>query len=592
MVRYRRFILLVWVAFLWAACTPRQFPAARVVSPTTDVEYLSSAALEGRYPGTDGDSLAADYIRQSFRNMGLQWMSDNGFQPFSLVTSVTLGDSNLMVVNGEQRLPGKAFLPYSFSSLSFFAGEVVFAGYGFDIHQDSLVWNDFEGVDVSGKWVLLLKGDPEPEQQESLFEPYSGERAKVLAALDHGAAGVLFTGGPAFNEQDQLQDIFFDKNSSSYPVPVFQITRALADQILSSAGKDVAALEGELNRERRPHSLVTGSRVEARADVRPSTVVTRNVVAFLPGKDPALRNEYIVVGAHYDHLGWGGPGSGSRRSDTTAIHYGADDNASGVAAVLETARQAVAAGGTRRSLVFAAFGAEEMGLIGSRHLAENPPFDLKKTTAMFNFDMVGRLDTLSKGLSISGTQTSAESEEMLARLNPGFNLALTGDGFGPSDHASFYMQNIPVFYFTTGAHGDYHTPGDTFDKINTSGIGSIAAYAWALVQETGNRDEMLSFREAGAKMKRSRGGRFKVTLGIMPDFAGLEKNGLRVDAVTSGKPADLGGIHKGDIITSIDGKAVGNIYDYMNRLKSFTEGQTISVDVLRNGEHKVLIIQL
>lgn len=590
--RYLVLALVVVLGMVLGACTPKQFPAAKTASPAADVAYLSAAALEGRFPGTRGDSLAAQYIRDKMQAAGLRLLYGEGFQPFTLVSSVTLGDSNLMTVNGKELKASTDFLPYSFSSLVPFSGEVVFAGYGFDIRHDSLTWNDYAGVDVRGKWVLLLKGDPEADQSESIFEAYSGERAKVLTAMDHGAAGVLFTGGPAYNEQDQLQDLYYDKNSSSYPVPVFQVTRAVAEVMLASSGKGVAALEEELNHTRRPVSLVTGGRVTACADVHPATVVTRNVAALLPGSDERLREEYIVVGAHYDHLGWGGAGSGSRTPDTAAVHYGADDNASGVAAVLEIARLAASGKPPRRSVVFAAFGAEEMGLVGSRTFTENPPIDLKKTTAMFNFDMVGRLDTLTKALSISGTQTATESEEMLRRLNTGFDLAFSGEGFGPSDHASFYMLDIPVFFFSTGAHADYHTPADSFDKINSAGISSVAQYAWQVISEVANREEMLAFREAGAKVKRSRHGRFKVTLGVMPDFAGLEKNGLRVDAVTGGKPADLGGMHKGDIITAIDGKPVGNIYDYMNRLKEFSAGQTISVDVLRNGEHKVLIIQL
>ncbi len=333
-------------------------------------------------------------------------------------------------------------------------------------------------------------------------------------------------------------------------------------------------------------------KVSARADVELKEARTTNVVAMVPGNDPQLRDEYIVFGAHYDHLGWGGPGSGTRAVDTVAIHAGADDNASGVATVIELAKRAVREKNNRRSLIFIAFGAEEMGLIGSKNFTANAPVDLKKIKAMFNFDMVGRLDSVSNALSISGTMTSLESEEILSRLNPGFSLAFSGEGFGPSDHAAFYMENIPVFFFSTGAHADYHTPGDISEKINYDGITRVADYAWKVASEITNRDESLSFREAGSKMQRSRGGRFKVTLGVMPDYAGLEKHGMRVDAVTKDKPAYKGGMLKGDIITAIDGKPVGNIYDYMNRLKSFSVGQTISVDILRGNEQKVLIIQL
>jgi aminopeptidase YwaD len=245
----------------------------------------------------------------------------------------------------------------------------------------------------------------------------------------------------------------------------------------------------------------------------------------------------------------------------------------------------------RRSIVFVAFGAEEMGLIGSKTFTGTPPFDLKKTVAMLNFDMVGRLDT-SNDLSIGGTKTALESEELLNRNNHQFKLAFSGEGVGPSDHASFYLQNIPVFFISTGAHTDYHTPGDIAEKINFTGIRDITNYTFPLIREIANRDQPLTFQEAGSKIQRSRGGRYKVTLGIMPDYAGMEKRGMRIDAVTKGKPAEKAGMLKGDIITAIDGKTVGNIYDYMNRLQTLKEGQMISIDVLRNGNPLVLIVQL
>ena len=195
-------------------------------------------------------------------------------------------------------------------------------------------------------------------------------------------------------------------------------------------------------------------------------------------------------------------------------------------------------------------------------------------------------------MSIGGTKTSKETEQILNDLNPGFSLSLSGEGVGPSDHASFYLQNIPVFFISTGAHSDYHTPQDDIDLINFEGAKEVMDYAHKLVSEVANRSEKLTFQEAGAKFQRSRGGRFKVTLGVMPDFAGLEKRGMRIDGVTKGKPAHKGGMLKGDIITAIEGKKVGNIYEYMNRLKTLEAGQTITVDVLREDKPTVLIIQL
>lgn len=556
------------------------------------IQYLASEKLEGRRAGEKGDSLAAEYIRNQFNNAGLELIYDNGFQPFSLVSSVEIGNDNLLSFSDNNYLVSTDFLPYSFTANKKVSASVAFAGYGFSIDQDSLLWNDYKSLDVKGKWVLLLKGDPEIDKQESKFAAFSENRAKVLTAQDNGAAGVLLVAGPHFSEKDELQGLFYDKNSSTYSIPVLQITRKVADSILYKTGKTIEHLEERINQSMKPVVFQTDVNVSGKADVIQRTATSRNVVAILRGNDPALKNEYIVVGAHYDHLGMGGPGSGSRALDTIAVHYGADDNASGVAAIIEMAFKAAELKNNRRSLIFAAFGAEEMGLIGSTSFTANPPVDLNKVVAMFNFDMVGRLDTISRAISIGGSQTSLETEEILNRLGNGFTLSLSPEGSGPSDHAAFYMQNIPVFFVSTGAHPDYHTPDDVTEKINYEGISEIVGYIWNVTSEVSNRDNALTFQESGSKMRRSRGGRLKVTLGVMPDFAGQEKSGLRIDAVTKGKPASQAGMQKGDIITAINGNPVGNIYDYMNRLNTLEEGQTISIDLMRDGKPQVLIVQL
>jgi Zn-dependent M28 family amino/carboxypeptidase len=316
------------------------------------------------------------------------------------------------------------------------------------------------------------------------------------------------------------------------------------------------------------------------------------VVALLPGTDSNLKNEYVVVGAHFDHLGMGGPGSGSRATDTLAVHNGADDNASGVAAVIQLAEKLASEKKNKRSIIFVAFGAEEMGLVGSKEFTGKPPVETDKMVAMFNFDMVGRLDPAANGLSIGGTQTSKETEAILTDLNTGFELAFSPEGVGPSDHAAFYLQNIPVFFISTGAHSDYHTPFDDAEFINYEGAKKVADYSYLVISEVANRETALTFQEAGPKFQRSRGGRLKVTFGVMPDFAGLEKRGLRIDAVTPGKPADKAGMKKGDVITAIEGKKVGGIHDYMSRLQTLEVGQQVSVDIIRDEKETVLIVQL
>ena len=588
----KNLILLALVAFLFS-CGKKFNPEITVDELKESVYFLASDSLQGRKAGEKGDKLAAQYINDQFQKAGLELLYSGGYQYFGLVTSADLGEENELKVNGRSFEVIEDYLPYAFSANILVEAPVIFAGYGLEVSNDTLSWNDYEKADdVRDKWVMALKGDPDMDNINSPFVPYSNARAKTLNASDREAAGLLLVAGPAFSEADGLTSLVFDRNDSRYNIPVIQITRKVANEILAGTNETVESLEKKMADRLSPEVLNTQSTVLAEVDVVLTESESQNVIAMVSGKDEQLKNEYIVVGAHYDHLGLGGPGSGSRSPDTVGVHYGADDNASGVAAVLELAEKAAAAENLKRSIIFAAFGAEEMGLIGSKAFISEPPVKTDNMVGMFNFDMVGRLDTAENALTIGGTQTAMETEELLNRRNPGFQLAFSAEGVGPSDHATFYLQNIPVFFISTGAHSDYHTPGDHPDRINYDGVKQVASYAWDVISEVATRDSALTFQESGPKFQRSRGDRFKVTLGIMPDYAGIEKRGMRIDAVTSGKPADKGGMQKGDIITAIEGKKVGNIYDYMNRLQNLEAGQTISVDIIRDDKEKVLIIQL
>ncbi len=574
------------------SCTQRYNPAISIDDLKSTIGYLASDSLKGRKPGEAGDLKAAEYIREKFSNAGLQLLCDNGFQQFSLVVSAELGEGGKASFQGKNFEVEKDFLPYAFSANTTVAAEVVFAGYGIEMKKDTLQWDDYEGVDVSGKWVLVLQGDPDMDNSNSPFIPYSTERAKALLASDKNAAGLIFVAGKSFSGNDVLTSLVFDKNSSRYSIPVIQVTRAMADHLLAGIAKTVEELEAEIAEKQHTVHYTVNKTFEATVNVILKETTSQNVVALLPGIDPELSDQYIVVGAHFDHLGMGGPGSGSRAVDTIAVHNGADDNASGVAEIIELAEKAASDKKNRRSIIFTSFSAEEMGLVGSKAFTETPPQPIEKMVAMLNFDMVGRLDTSTNALSIGGTQTAKEWEKILKKENPGFVLALSPEGIGPSDHSSFYLQNIPVLFFSTGAHPDYHTPLDDADRINYEGEKKVAEYSYNILLNIANRDSVLTFQEAGPKFQRSRGRSYKIIFGIMPDFAGIEKRGLRVDAVTKGKPADKAGMKKGDIITAINGKKVGGIHDYMSRLQSVEAGQRVSVDIIRNGKQTVLIVQL
>lgn len=588
----KKYLIFLLLLLFVASCAPRFNPEIEKTDIREIIEYLASDSLKGRKAGDPGDLMAAAFIREKFKNAGLNLLFEDGFQKFELVTSAKIGDGNRFSLNGDVFETESDFSPYAFSANSTVEAKVVFAGYGLEVDLDTLKWNDFKNLDVSGKWIMVLQGDPDLDNPQSPYVEFSTERAKALKAADKNAAGLILVAGTSFSEKDELPALFFDKNASRYNIPVIQVRRTVADKILFPSGYTIETLEAEMNKKNSPLGFEMDAVVTATVNVELEKTVSQNVAALLPGTDAVLKNEYVVVGAHYDHLGMGGPGSGSRAPDTIAVHYGADDNASGVAAVIELAEKMAGHKNQRRSILFVAFGAEEMGLIGSKAFTANPPVATERITAMFNFDMVGRLDAENKALSVGGTQTAKESEEILTRLNPGFQLAFSGEGIGPSDHASFYLQNIPVFFISTGAHSDYHTPNDRAEFINYDGAVEVVRFAHLLVKEVASLDERLTFREAGPKFQRSRGGRFKVSLGIMPDFAGLESRGLRIDAVTKDKPADKGGLKKGDIITAIDGRKVGNIYDYMNRLQTLEAGQTITLDILRDGKEMVLIILL
>jgi len=560
------------------------------------ISYLASDALQGRYTGSAGSIAASEYIRDRFEEAGLKLLGDNGFQTFEVVVSVSAGPNNSLKVDGGNLVPKDQFVPFPFSQNAELSAGVVFAGYGFDISQDSLKWLDYEGIDVTGKWVMILRGDPEVDKQQSRFEEFGDDRDKVIGARDHGAAGVIMVSGVSFDKEDDLVRMIYDKTQSNAGIPVIHVKRAVANAMLANDNVTIEGLETGLISSLKPASMPLKSKVYAVTEVLHQKVNARNVVGVLEGSDPVLKDTYIVIGAHYDHLGMGGPGSGSRFMDSLAVHNGADDNASGVAGMLELAGKLSSERKSfKRSIIFVAFDGEELGILGSRYFVEHPPVKLTSMMAMLNFDMIGRLKEDGPAIMIGGMGTSKESVGILDSLdNKGIQLNYSMEGFGPSDHASFYAENIPVYFFSTGAHEDYHTPDDDWDRINYNGEKKVLDVAMELILELADRPDLLTFQEAGPKEQSSgKGGyRFKVTLGIMPDFTSTTQGGLGVGGVKKDGPAYKGGMLKGDVITAMDGKPVNDIYDYMNRLKKLQKGQVISVDILRNEEKLVLIIQL
>lgn len=584
---------IIIASSLFVSCSKSLNPAVTSKELQGHIKYLASDELKGRLTGSQGDSLAAEYIKKQFTAYGLKPLSGDGLERFKVNDKVAFGGKNSFSVAGTSYTLEKDFAPTSFSENNSAKAEVVFAGYGFKISNDSVKWDDYKYLDVKNKWVIILRSSPELDNPASKYASFSLDRNKAMVAKDLGAAGVLMVSGPAFDTNDSFDPLA--KGGYSVGIPVFWIKRTLADAILSKSDQNIAGLEKKLNTGKTPSSFSTGITAEAKSDIIQNMAGTRNVAMILPGEDETLKNEYVIFGAHFDHLGMGGPGSGSRAVDTVGVHHGADDNASGVAMIIELAGKfAGTKDSHKRSLVFIAFAGEEEGLLGSKQFTDKPVIDLKKADAMINLDMVGRLRE-TKSVQVGGVGTAPGiKERALAVLDTNqLKLTFSEEGSGPSDHSSFYAKNIPVIYFSTGTHDEYHTPKDTWEKINYNGMVSISDLIFKMASGIANEPAKLQFKEAGPQAETNRPARRKgITLGIMPDVTGSISNGLKVEAVTPGKPAAAGGIKKGDIIISVDDKPVNNIGDYMFRMSQLKAGQRINVEVMRNNQKEVLIIQL
>jgi aminopeptidase YwaD len=589
----KRILTVLLISSILVACTKTsENPAITEEELKAHMDYLATDSLKGRYPGTPEDIVAAEYILGEFAKAGLKTKVPYGIQEFEVIMSLKTGENNHFTFNDKQAVTGEDFSPAPFSASKRAAGEIVFTGYGFEIDSVEIQWNDYSGIEAKGKWVMVLRGNPELDSTSSPFDPYSNDRDKAMLAGDKGAAGLLLVSGEKYDPEDNLMSL--DSRESAVSIPVIHITRNLADQLLEGTGKSISELESELNNKRIPVSLSTGTDLDAETEVLPDKKTTYNVIAKLEGSRPDKKEQFIVLGAHYDHLGMGGPGTSSRRRDTLAIHYGADDNASGVISMIEVAEElALSENKPERSILFIAFGAEELGLLGSKHYVENPSVPNENIDVMVNLDMVGRLR--DNKLQVNGSGTAIQSEELVTRIaSDSFNLVFSPEGFGASDHSSFYGKDIHVLFFSTGVHSEYHTPEDSEEKINYEGIIKTSELVSDIIMEIAQMDSLLTFQEAGPKERYSgRQSKTRVTLGIMPDVTSTDDTeGMGVEFVTPGKPADLGGMKKGDLIIAVEGKAVNSIYDYMYRLGKLSKGQLIIVTVKRDEEKLDLLIQL
>jgi hypothetical protein len=567
-----------------------------------DITFLASDPCEGRGVGTHGIDKAAGYIADQFRKAGLKPAGSDGsfFQPFTIKANV-LDEPAQLTLKGSQGQTialkqGVQFWPMAFGGSGKDTAPVVFVGYG--ITSDKGNYDDYAEVEVENKIVILLRNSPKGGDSKRNAELSKGAPFlnKIVNAEKHGAAAVLVVNdADTAHDGDDLLDFNYTAFlRSAANLPVCHVRRAVLEMMLGDAEK-LTKLETDLNRELKPQSReLAGWTASVSVKMHRGTIDAKNIVGVVEGAGP-LANETVVVGAHYDHLGYGGVGS-LAPARKMAIHHGADDNASGTTTMMELARRfSVQRDRQGRRLVFIAFSGEELGLYGSEYYCKHPLFPLDETAAMFNLDMVGRLrtdkDSGKAKLLSEGCGTAKPFRKLLDSLGEKYDFKMVNkpSGFGPSDHASFCAKEVPVLFLWTDYHDDYHRPSDTSDKINVAGMRRIADLSNEAVTTLSRMD-----KPAYVKVKSDLGSPGKYegpTLGIRPSYSD-EEEGLLIGGVVEGRPAAKAGIHADDRIISINGKPIKNIQTYMTILGGHKKGDTLEVGILRDGRKKTFKVKL
>ena len=560
------------------------------------IKYLSSDKLEGRFPGSEGSKKAIKYISKNWEAQGVLPAGTKKYeQPFSYISKVSLGNRNILRVrNSKSRYKiKKDFIPIGWSGNGNIDDKVVFVGYGFDI-DDSLSWNDYINVNVKNKWVLMFLNGPDGNSSHSPYGYHKKLYNKVIAARDRGVGGILFMEREE-KENNKLKPLVYRQSASSAGLPIIQITHAVANNIINDKDKTVADLRSKIDQELASFSFELDRKVSARVNLKFEKETATNVVGFIEGSDPILNKEYIIIGAHYDHLGYGGHMSGSLNPDSMQIHNGADDNASGVAGILELSHKLMTNKKLLgRSIIAICFDAEEKGLLGSKFYTQTPTKDLEQTAIMINMDMIGRLN--EKPITVGGVGSAKTLSETIEVVQKNHTLIIdkniSGMDFGRSDHASFYREDIPVLFFFTGAHQDYHKPSDDWDKIDYQGEKEILNFVYDLIVQLSTNKEKPIFTEITNDNSDNQSPSFNVTLGVIPSY-GSQKIGMEIDGISrKNGPADKAGMKKGDIIIEINNKKIRNIYDYMARLAELNSGDKIIVKIIRNKIEMELILDL
>jgi len=554
-----KWFLFTGLLALSTAAQAQFVSAAQEKEMQKNLYYLASDKLEGRAPGTKGETLASDYIAKKFAKAGLTPGGENGgwFNYFEFSGDAKVNESCMLHVYNKSYKLHEDFWPLSSSANSSIKGMTRYVKFGIQAPENQ--YNDYAHLspeELKGHIFVMEISTPDGVHPHSAYLKYADLGTRVQKAEEMGAAGVIFIDNYK-NAEEPSERI--SKNVTPSRIPVV-FAKGPATKVLTDGGSLEAAISVNIER---------------------STVKARNVIGVINNHAP----NNVIIGAHYDHLGWGEEGSLHRGEK--AIHNGADDNASGTVALIAIAEYLAKNGPKNNNYVFVAFSAEEKGLFGSSAYTRSALFDPANTNYMLNMDMVGRLE--NDEIAVNGAGTSSMWGNNLNAIKTGnLKLKTSESGVGPSDHTSFYLKNVPVLHFFTGSHNDYHKPSDDADKINYDGLTRVTNFIIDLVVRM-DAQGRIDFQKT-KEQEQTKAPRFSVTLGIVPDYM-YDGEGVRMDGVSDGKAAARAGMQAGDVLLELGGYKVTDMMGYMEALGKFKKGDKVKATVLRNGESKVFDVE-
>ncbi len=558
-------------------------------SVQADLKYLASDELQGRLAGSEGNVKAGEYILNQFKQIGLLPINGKYTQSFPIADKLTFGENNSLIMTKIVKRPGlppemwlntkrnlklgTQFMPVSVSANASANGEIAFVGYG--ITASELNYDDYSNIDVNGKIVIIISDSAEGIPLDKRFVKYATLRYKATNAKAHGATAVIFV-----KRLSDSANTFYPLNvqylKSDLGIPAVQVNRTEIAQYFPK-GKNLYPVELKLLETKQPQSFVLPNvSCEINVELKKQNSNIVNVLGMLKGSEKP--DEYIVVGAHFDHIGHGE--LNPEHNGTPQIYNGADDNASGVTAMIELARR-LSSNPPSRSVIFVAFNAEEMGLLGSKHFVNNPPVDLSKIITMINFDMVGRL---RNNLIVFGTTSSKILNSIVSDVaaKDSISISKNKDAYTSSDQLSFVSKGIPSLFFFTGTHEEYDTPNDDWNTINFPGLLTVVKYAEDVIKAIDNSSERPDFVKSGGPHE---GGKneIKVSFGSIPDFE-YTGDGLAVRGCKENSPCERCGMTSGDILISLNGKHVKDIVVFTQLLKEVNPGDVVEIIYLHNGK--------